>query len=369
MSSAIGYDTDGVLHSKYGIVIQNIWLLMLYASDLFQRINYASQQTQKEVAPDKLPDIIAEILVKFVRERLMCGLTRNSLPKQEDLPRVRGRIDILRTEGHCLLERGLVSCRFHEPTLNTPRNRLIKAALERGSFIASGRIAQICHDYASLMFRMGVIDGLPDRSTFSKEVNTINNREDRQAIAAARLLLEMAVPATRQGKEYLLIPEVNEEWLRGLFERAIRGFYRVTVAHIWKVKETHHVQSWPLQEFSDGLRDHLPRMELDILLTSMDNQRKIVIDTKFTSLLKPGWNRKGDAFDSGHLYQMYAYLRTQESESHADKQATGVLLYPVTDMSRKFSCSMHSHNFILATINLNASAQEIRQSLLDLIDE
>ena len=65
---------------------------------------------------------------------------------------------------------------------------------------------------------------------------------------------------------------------------------------------------------------------------------------------------------------MYAYLRTQEAENIADQQATGILLYPVTDMFRKFSCTMHGHTLILATVNLNASTQEIRQSLLDLID-
>jgi len=281
MSNILEYDVDGVLHSKYGIAIRNIWLLMLYASDLFQRDSLVLQQTHKETAPDDhLPNIIAEILVTFVRERLLRGLTRNSLPRQADLPRVRGRIDVLRTEGRCLFERGLVACRFHEPTLNTPRNRLVRAALERGCFLASGRVAQTCHDYASLMFRMGVTGGLPDRSALSKEVNTINNREDRQSLAAAHLLLEMAIPATRQGKEYLLIPDVEEKWLRGLFERAVRGFYRVTASHTWKVKEGHHSQDWPVYEASEGLRKHLPRMELDILLTSRDSQYKIIIDTK-----------------------------------------------------------------------------------------
>ena len=50
-------------------------------------------------------------------------------------------------------------------------------------------------------------------------------------------------------------------------------------------------------------------METDIELFHNDTGRKIVIDTKFTSLLKPTQFR--DALRSGYLYQIYAYLRSQ----------------------------------------------------------
>ena len=46
------------------------------------------------------------------------------------LNRVRGRIDLLNTEKHQLLERGKVACQFDELTINTARNRFVRAALE-----------------------------------------------------------------------------------------------------------------------------------------------------------------------------------------------------------------------------------------------
>ena len=46
------------------------------------------------------------------------------------LTRVRGRIDILTTEARLLLSRGEVFCRFHDLTMDTPRNRLVRAALD-----------------------------------------------------------------------------------------------------------------------------------------------------------------------------------------------------------------------------------------------
>ena len=341
---------------------------MLYASELFATVDHTMRQTDKEQAPDDLPNIIAEILVYFVRERLLRGLTQSYLPREADLPRVRGRIDVLRTAGHQLLDRGIVACRFQEPTLNTPRNRLIKAALDKGTYLASGQVAKRCRDYAALMFRMGVVGGLPDRAALSKEIHTINNREDRQALAAAKLLLDMALPDCRSGKEYLLFPEATERWLRNLFEKAIRGFYRATASEYWTVEKTNTCQGWPVRGSTENLLAYLPRMELDTTLISKDRQRKIVIDTKFTSLLKSGWYRT-ESFSSAYIYQMYAYLRTQEEKSIADRHATGILLHPAIEKSQRFSCEMQGHKFIFAAVNLNASAMDIRAELLSFLEE
>lgn len=367
MSLAAQMD-NGIMNSKYGIPIRNVWLLMLYASELFASVEHKTRQTDKECTPDDLPNIIAEILVYFVRERLLRGLTQNYLSQEADLPRVRGRIDVLRTTGHQLLDRGIVACRFHEPTLNTPRNRLIKAALDRGAYLASGNVAKKCRDYAALMFRLGVVGGLPDRNILSKEVHTINNQGDRQALAAAKLLLDMSMPDCRTGKEHLIHPEASEGWLRELFEKAIRGFFRVTAAEFWNVEKTNKSQHWPVQVGAEELVPYLPRMELDTVLISKDRHQKIVIDTKFTSLLKTGWYRT-ESLSSAYIYQMYAYLRTQEEESFADRHATGILLHPAIDKPQRFSCEMQGHKFIFAAVNLNAPAQDIRAELLSLLPD
>ena len=359
-----GYDTEGVLHSKKGIAIRNIWLLMLYASELFKDIPHIEKRLDRETEANELPNIIAEILVHFVRERLLRGMTRNFLPQQADVSRVRGKIDMLRTTSHRLLDRGRVACRFYEPTLNTPRNRFIKAALKKGGELTSCAVARTCREYAACMSHMGVTGAIPDRKTLSKEVDTINTREDRQALAAAHLLLEMAIPASQPGKEFLALPEADEEWLRKLFERAVRGFYRVAASQTWVVNKGNVVQEWPFEDIPDGFSDVIPRMELDIVLTRKDQSYKIIIDTKFTTLLKQGKHGKR-SLSSSYLYQMYAYLRTQKDSEHSP--ATGILLHPATEEASKFSGSIHGHTIVFATVNLNATATEIRKTLLDMI--
>jgi len=365
-----------VARTYRGISIRNIWLLLLYASDLFSEVEYRRKAQGREETPDDILEVIAEILVYFVREKLMRGLTRSCIPRQADLSRVRGSIDMLRTERRQLLAKGRVACRFHEPSLNTPRNRLIKVALEKGAQLknlsinkSTSSIRKKCRDYSSLLYRMGVVGDLPDRATLSKEVYGINDKEDRQAVAAARLLLDMSMPDDQAGNESLLSPEETNEWLRKLFENAVRGFYNVAVSDHWHVSKTNVIQEWPMSidEKSATIERYLPKMELDIVLTSKERQEKIVIDTKFTSLLKPGWYRN-KTLNSAHIYQMYAYLRSQEKpNSIIDNHSKGILLHPVTDRDEKFALTMQGHTFIFATVNLNAPAKDIRSALLELV--
>ena len=97
------------------IPVRNLWLLMLYASDLF-RLQRELGEVSFEEEPDELPDLVARILVDIVERRIRRQLNRGYQTRRENLTRVRGRIDMLKTERHSLLQRGLVACEFEEMT-------------------------------------------------------------------------------------------------------------------------------------------------------------------------------------------------------------------------------------------------------------
>ena len=118
------------------IPVRNLWLLMLYASDLF-RI-HGSGNVGLEDTPDDLPDLVAEILVHAVGARRQRHLSLGYQSRGAMINRVRGRIDVLTTERRQLLARGLVACRFDELTINTPRNRFVRGLLKRSPAWCSG---------------------------------------------------------------------------------------------------------------------------------------------------------------------------------------------------------------------------------------
>lgn len=125
--SAAGEPTASVLSGRLKIPIRNLWLLMLYASDLFRHLE--AKKVQWEDSPDDLPDLIAEILSHIVERRLKKQLGMGYRPVQETLSRIRGRIDWLKTECRQTMSRGKVVCRFGQLTIDTDRNRLARAAL------------------------------------------------------------------------------------------------------------------------------------------------------------------------------------------------------------------------------------------------
>lgn len=82
-----------------------------------------------EESPD-FPSLVARLLCHAVDRRLRRNLSRGYQIRQAVLPRVRGRSDILKTYSGDLLNKGMIACRFEEFTFDTPRNRLVRAALD-----------------------------------------------------------------------------------------------------------------------------------------------------------------------------------------------------------------------------------------------
>ena len=110
------------------IPVRKIWLLLLYASKLYHELP-ASRRVELQSAPDHIPHLVAKILANAVERRLRSNLSHGYQRRRADLNRVRGRIDLFRTERRQLMQRGNVACVFDELTVDTPRNRYVKAAL------------------------------------------------------------------------------------------------------------------------------------------------------------------------------------------------------------------------------------------------
>ena len=145
------------------IPVRNLWLLMLYASDLYR--DFEKGKFRVEENPDDIPDLVAEMLCRRVEHRIQRNLSFGYQSREAVLGRVSGRIILLNTEQHRLLERGKVACRFDELTVDTARNRYVRTALEEISKIVKAKpLAHRCRSLAASMIRMGVL-GERDRKS------------------------------------------------------------------------------------------------------------------------------------------------------------------------------------------------------------
>ena len=349
------------------IPVRNLWLLMLYASSLFRDLEKAKIAVEDN--PDDIPDLVAEMLCRKVECRIQRNLSFGYQSQEAVLGRVRGRINLLHTERHRLLDRGKVACRFCELTVDTARNRFVRAALEEISkIVCRDGLAHRCRSLGASLRRMGVTGERPGRSEVSIDRFGRHDADDQPMVSAAHLAFNLALPTEATGTKHLSLPDREITWIRKLYEKGIAGFYDVVLSGKgWRVDAGKTI-NWLIESKSPGIDKILPSMRTDIILDHLGAGRRIVIDTKFNSVVTRGWYRD-ETLRSGYVYQIYAYLRSQEGNGDPlAAQAKGLLLHPSLGDMMNEAVVIQSHEIRFATVDLGASAKEIRQQLLGILD-
>jgi 5-methylcytosine-specific restriction enzyme subunit McrC len=343
------------------IPIRNIWLLQFFASELFRMDGHGL--VTSEDAPENLPELVARILTDEVTRRLRHGLSVGFRSVSRNERRVRGRINQLHTERHQLLSRGQVNCSFDEIVTDIPSNRLVRAALERATvLVPSDRRPRAL----GLQLTMAGVRGpCPRLSEIPHLTNQRLLQRDRIMIAAAELLLTFAIPTTDAGYRVLPLPSTDDTYLRKLFEHAAFGLYRHHLSSKgWRVDHG-STQNWDVSELSDGMRAVLPGMRLDIVLEHPQPagcRRRIVIDTKFTSVTKAGYHRNA-TLDSSYVYQIYAYLMSQ-AKHDGDCLSEGLMLHPAVGGRFDEEAVIQGRRIRFATVDLTAEGRKIADDFL-----
>lgn len=336
--------------SLAGVPIRSLWALLVYAHNLADFLDRFDAEV--DGAAD-LPELLARLLVVVTERRLRRELSRAYLPRAEVLDRVRGRIDVLATERGRLLERGRVACRFHALTPDTPRNRLVRAALERcGAMVGDRGLARECRVLAREMALRGVRGGAPSRAELARDQVARHDGEDRLLVTVARLALEQVLPGEQAGDARATALQRHEKLLSDIFEAAVAGFYR---HHLhgrdgWTVRAQRWLL-WRAEAPTRGFRPLMPEMRTDVVLERGDG--RLVIDTKFTGVVVGGCYG-GERFKTQHIYQMYAYLRSQEGRGLRADRAAGLLLYPALHLQEPLTeaATLHGHRLAFATVDL-----------------
>jgi len=343
------------------IPVHNLWLLMLYASDLTSFRGAFDALVEEDAA--NIPELIARLLTQAVELRLKRNLTRDYHQLEKTLTRVRGRINLLTTASRQLLFKGEVFCRFDELTIDTPRNRLVRAALDLMTrLVRNNDLSHRCRSLAATLGRAGVVGKRPSRAELAADQIGRNDASDRFMIALARLAFDLALPTEDAGATALAAPDREEAWVRRLFEKAVLGFARVDLEPLGCSVRGSIPMEWQVSSGSAQIATILPRMVSDIVIDFPDVGKRLVIDTKFTSIL--GTSRFGNAkLKSGYLYQMYAYLRSQEGSDERWNSSAGLFLHPSVGTHLYEHVEIQEHSIGFATIDLAGPTACIRSEL------
>lgn len=348
------------------IPLRNVWVLFLYAAELASFKNSLSVETE---SANDLPELVARVLVQVVQQRLRRNLSRGYQAKNAVLSRVRGRIDVLATVSGQLLEQGRVACRFEEHTMDTPRNRLVRAALDYlAARVTKQEVVHECKALSQLLGRIGVAAQKPSRAAMARDQVSRNETSDLLMVSLANMVFEALMPSDMAGQSNTLGVDVNVHLLRRLFEKAVANAFRLQLQPLgWQVYHGRRL-SWPVQYASDGVNAYLPGMQTDIELVHINYKRKLVIDTKFTHIFSSS-QYKDEILRSGYLYQLYTYLRTQEDATLGQGwRSEGMLLHPQYGPVLDAYMDMQGHRLRFKTIDLMGTAAEFEAQLLRLAE-
>ena len=344
------------------IPIKNIWYLLLYAWDMAAWEH--ATRTEWESAPNLL-GLLARVLAFSTRQLMKRQLGRSFTTRKSVIRGIRGRVDFGASIKKLAFEKACTVCRFPELSIDTLKNQIIKGTL--GRLIGDSRIDIADKKDETIRLRQELrrlvqaMDGVTLKSVSSHDFSQLqlgqNDRAYRIPLAVCALIHHLGMPMEQSGDTALVQLLKDEITFHMLFERFVRNFYRM---HLTGFVVSREWLSWH-DEFGCSL---VPTMKTDISITqSSAPYRRIVADTKY-SVRTLSDNLGSNKFKAEDLYQIYAYLRTQEHMSDAHMTADGVLIYPTTTYHIDSSMKVQGHRIRVVTLNLNDEWTAISKQLL-----
>lgn len=355
---------SGVPVTSTGVPIRNLWYMLLYAWREVKTIR--KWKAEVESAPT-LDALLAKILSRLMQQRMRVGLGRGYVDERSTIRGIRGRVDFAKSLKELAFQHGRANCRFQIFSPNVPKNQIVRTTLARlaqvGDFgPACNEASELRQKLRRLVQDLDVVEYVELKPEFVRRQQLLRHDADyRLMLTICDLVLERQMPTEVAGAKDLHVLDRDGMTLWRIFERFIANFYQIRLSG-WKVspQETFY---WPTVESCE----FVPVMRPDVVLRHMLTGTVVVLDTKFTAkcLVVGQWEKM--TFQRDHLFQIYAYLRTQEHVSEEFTRATGLLLYPAVKHELMERIEVQGHRIRWETIDLALPWREIEGKLLQMI--
>ena len=186
------------------------------------------QETYKEVAVesfDEMYNLLAAILAKGIGRQLKQGLYKEYISRQEQLPVMRGKINMPRTIKNKLAHERVLTCDFDELSENNMLNQILKTTVML--LLRNGKVnAKYKDDLKKKMLYFTNVDIIePTEIKWSFIRLQRNNQTYRMLISICQLMIEGMLITTDAG-DYRLAAFVDEQHMCRLYEKFILEYYR-----------------------------------------------------------------------------------------------------------------------------------------------
>ncbi|WJY64024.1 5-methylcytosine-specific restriction enzyme subunit McrC [Corynebacterium atrinae] len=336
------------------VSIRNVYVMMAYAFRAIRSEGHASMAAEPF---EHLHDLFSEILVRGVGSQVKRGIHRDYLHLSDELPTVRGRIDIAGTVATRSAVKGRLVCEFDEYRSDTPHNQALKSIIV--FLIRHGDVDQPRRDaLRRLLPYLDEVSLVAPRS-IRWEALTYHraNANYRLLLGVCELVVRGLLPTNDPGSTKLA-SWISDEAMNRLYERFLLEYYAF---HHPELSPSAPSVAWDYDDERALGAEQLPTMYTDVTLRN--GQHTLIIDAKFysQSMQMGRWNKA--TVHSSHLYQMLSYVKN--SDVDRDGSVSGLVLYARTDAVQQpdLDITVQGNRIGAQTLDLNRPWEHLATQL------
>ena len=343
------------------IPIRNVYYLLCYAWDSVDEARALGPAGSEDF--HRVQDLFGAILARGVLRVARKGLDRSYVSFQEELPGVRGKLEMTQTLKQTSLLRNRIVCTFDDLSTDVIHNQVVASTLH---LLAGHQDVdqEVKRELRLALSRMPGVSIRPiTRQVFARIHLDRNRREYRFLIHLCGLLHEVRLVDPGSGESRFV--EIDQDRLRmwQVFERFVTRFYKREQT-AFKVKPQSRVEWSSLRSVGPASEGRIPKMRPDVVLLS--SNRRVVLDAKYAQSGGLG-DEDGAKLDSFHLYQLFAYVMNREANEPEGARHEGILLYPTVGEETRVEFWSHGHRFQARSVDLARPWRAIHEQLLGVL--
>lgn len=331
--------------------------MLSYAFRTLTKQGYREMSTEKF---SNTADLMTEILIAGISQQLKRGLGRAYIEQMEDIPVIRGRVNITESVKRQTMINRKLSCVYDDFSVNNSKNRIIKstALLLLRADVAKQRKSRL----RKLLVYFDKVE-LIDLRTVDWNIHyDRNNQTYRMLISICYLVVKGLLQTQADGKTKIM-DFLDDQQMYHLYEKFILEYYKKEYPYI---KTNASQIKWQLD---DGMGYMLPNLLSDITL-EYDN-KVLIIDAKYYSHIMQNRYEK-ETIRSANMFQIFTYVKNKEAElKDKPHEVAGMLLYAQTDNGTQpeYRYQMSGNMISVKTLNLNCDFEDIRRQLDSIITD